>query len=70
MSSLVIIGRPLELKSVDNTLEGETNFITVDTDRILDTAIKELECIDNYMITFQIDFQGEDSVDLGGHWKE
>ena len=52
----------MELKSVDDTLEGETNFIIVDRDRILDTTIKELECIDNYMITFQIDFQGEDSV--------
>ena len=26
----IVTGRPLELKSVDDTLEGETNFITVD----------------------------------------
>ena len=66
----IVTGRPLQLKSVDDTLEGKTNYITVDIDRILETTMRELEFIDNYRITFQIYFQGEDSVDFGGPRKE
>ena len=32
----IVTGRPLELKSVDDTLEGETNYITVDRQNIRD----------------------------------
>ena len=62
----IVTGRPLELTSC----EGATNFITVDRDRVLETTFSELEFIDNYRLTFKVDFMGEESVDQGGPRKE
>lgn len=66
----IVTGRPLELTSCEETCEGATNFITVDRDRVLETTFSELEFIDNYRLTFKVDFMGEESVDQGGPRKE
>ena len=42
----------------------------MDRDRVLETTFSELEFIDNYRLTFKVDFMGEESVDQGGPCKE
>ena len=42
----------------------------MDRDRVLETTFSELEFIDNYRLTFKVDFMGEESVDQGGPRKE
>ena len=66
----IVTGRALELTSCEEACEGVTNFITVDRDRVLETTFSELEFIDNYRLTFKVDFMGEESVDQGGPRKE
>ena len=62
----IVTGRQLEVTNCDETIEGETNYITVDRDRILQTTFSELQYITNYRLTFQVDFMGEECVDQGG----
>ncbi|KAJ7388359.1 Fibronectin type 3 and ankyrin repeat domains protein 1 [Desmophyllum pertusum] len=46
---------------------GKTTYITVDKGQSsLETTFSELEFIDNFTLTFKVDFMGEESVDLGG----
>ncbi|CAH3186941.1 unnamed protein product [Porites lobata] len=66
----IVTGRPLEVTSSEDTIEGETNYITVDRDNILDTTFAELQYISNYRLTFQVDFMGEECVDYDGPRKE
>ena len=66
----IVTGRALELTSCEEACEGAPNFITVDRDRVLETTFSELEFIDNYRLTFKVDFMEEESVDQGGPRKE
>ena len=66
----IVTGRQLEVTNCDETIEGETIYITVDRDRILQTTFSELQYITNYRLTFQVDFMGEECVDQGGPLKE
>ena len=66
----IVTGRQLEVTNCDETIEGETNYITVDRDRILQTTFSELQYITNYRLTFQVDFMGEECVDQGGPHKD
>ena len=51
-------------------LEGETNFITIDRDNILETTFSELGYVKNPCLTFQVDVMTEEACDLGGPRKE
>ncbi|CAH3153776.1 unnamed protein product [Porites lobata] len=62
----IVTRRPLEVTSSEDTIEGETNYIIVDRDNILETTFAELQYISNYRLTFQVDFMGEECVDYGG----
>ena len=66
----IVTGRALEVTSCEETIEGETDYITVDRANILETTISELEYITNYRPTFQVDLMGEECVDQGGPRKE
>eukprot|EP00794_Sanderia_malayensis_P001054 gene1054-382_t len=66
----IVTGRALEISSVDTEILGETNYITVDRENIIQTTFDELQFISNPRLTFQVDFMGEDSTDLGGPRKE
>lgn len=66
----IVTGQALEVTSCEETIEGETNYITVDRANILETTISELEYITNYRLTFLVDFMGEECVDQGGPHKE
>ena len=66
----IVKGRQLELTSCEETCDGETTFITIDRDKVLETTFSELEFVDDYTLTFKVDFMGEESVDLGGPRRE
>ena len=62
----IVRGRQLDMISCEETCDGETNFITIDKDKVLETTFSELEFVDDYTLAFKVDFMGEESVDLGG----
>ena len=63
-------GRPLDMTDDATILEGDTNFIAVDRDNILDTTFEELKTVEDPRVTFQVDFYGEMAQDSGGPRKE
>ena len=63
-------GRPLDMTDDATVLEGDTNFIAVDRDNILDTTLEELKTVEDPRVTFQVDFYGEMAQDSGGPRKE
>ena len=65
----VVCGRELEISSSEESLEGEVNHITVDRNNILQSTFTELEYISNFKITFEVDFMGEESIDVDGPQK-
>ena len=58
----------VECESIEN--KGDTNSICVDRQRILYTTFTEFEPIDDFSITFEVDFMGELAHGLGGPRKE
>ena len=63
-------GRDLDVTSESELMEGETNYICIDRHDILKTAFTELASIENFHITFEVDFMGKKARDLGGPRKE
>ena len=51
---------------MSDDLTGETNFIIVDRDRVLETTFSELRFISDFRITFGVDFMMEKAKDMGG----
>lgn len=66
----VIKGRALDVTSEFEAEEGETNYICVDRHDLLNTSFAELPSIEDFAITFEVDFMGEKAQDLGGPRKE
>lgn len=62
----IIRGRELDVDSMSDTNEGETNYVCVDRNAILTTTFSELEEIQDFRITFEVDFISEMAKDLGG----
>ena len=54
----LIQGRDLDVTSQSEIQEGETNYICIDRLDILKTTFAELTCIENFNITFEVDFMG------------
>ena len=63
-------GRPLDISSAMGTVEGETSFIHVDREEILQTAFEEIGCLENPRLTLEVSFYGELVSDLGCPCKE
>ena len=61
---------PLEINDTSIDLKGDTNFITVDRDNVLQTTFDELKNVVDISITFQVQFYGEQAADNGGPRKE
>ena len=61
VQQVIVSGRALDLFSLEETIEGETNYITVDRDKIIETTFSELQYMNDYRPTFQVDFMGEES---------
>jgi hypothetical protein len=68
--SNILIGRPLDITDVTAEITGETNFILVDRNKILETGISEILSIDNFRLPIEVNFIGEAARDCGGPRKE
>eukprot|EP00794_Sanderia_malayensis_P001586 gene1586-1752_t len=66
----ILQGRPLDLAMMEDTIDGECSYITVDRENILTSTFSELQYVENLRYTFHVDFMGEQWVDLGGPRKE
>ena len=49
-------GRSLDMTDDATILMGDTHFIAVDRDNILDTTFDELKTVQDPRVTFQVDF--------------
>lgn len=66
----IVQGRPLDIVSATETIEGETNFIHVNRQEILQSAFDEISFLENLRLTLEVSFYGELASDLGGPRKE
>lgn len=66
----MVKGRALEITNTSETFEGETNHICVDRHNLISSTFAELESIEDFNITFEVDFIGEIAQDHGGPRKE
>eukprot|EP00794_Sanderia_malayensis_P008538 gene8538-9450_t len=66
----ILQGRPLDLAMMEDTIDGECSYITVDRENILTSTFSELQYVENLRYTLHVDFMGEQCVDLGGPRKE
>lgn len=55
----IVTGQPLELTDVTQCSSGETNFILVNREKLLDTAFDELKFHKNYRVTLEVQFYDE-----------
>jgi len=55
----VVTGRALDIKDPSEAEEGETNFILVDRDNLLDTAFDELSNVPDLTTTLEVQFYHE-----------
>lgn len=53
--------RPLEVEDCDTSIEGETTFITIDRDNILETSMEEISSIQAEKLskTLEVQFNNE-----------
>ena len=70
LQSKIVRGRLLDVTDDATILVGETNFIAVDRDNMLETTFDELRSVDDPRLTFQVEFYGEQAQDSGGPRKE
>ena len=68
--SRLVKGRLLDVQDTSDIPEGETNYICVNRHQILESTFSELQAIQDFHITFEVDFIGELARDLGGPRKE
>ena len=71
----LIKGRELDVVDEGNVPDREdpkicTNYICVDDENVLQTTFAELESIEDFCVTFEVDFIGEVAKDYGGPGKE
>ena len=67
---LIVQGRPLDVNSPDQPLDGETNFVSIDRFNILKSAMEEFKDLQNPRLTLEVSFYGEQAHDAGGPRKE
>ena len=68
--SLIVRGRPLDVQDVSESLEGETNFILINRQDVLKSAMDEIQFLKDPTLTLSIGFYGECAEDYGGPRKE
>ena len=66
----ILLGRDLDVSDVSSELSGDTNYISVDRDNILETTFSELNDVNDPRITFEVQFYGEQAEDREGSRKE
>ena len=60
----------MDTSSPSQTLEGETNFISINRYDVLKSAFKEIKAIENLRLTLEVSFYGEIAGDMGGPRRE
>ena len=70
LQKIFVKGRPLNVADMNTSPEGETNYICVDRENVLQSTFAELESITDYRVTFKVDFLGKMAKDYGGPRKE
>ena len=68
--SLIVSGRPLDVQNVSESLEGETNFILINRQDVLKSALDEIQFLKDPRLTLSVGFYGECAEDYGGPRKE
>lgn len=70
-------GRQLDIGILDETnpshidrADQQTNYICVDRFNILKSSFLELDSIENFFLTYEVDFMGETAKDYGGPRRE
>ncbi|XP_067056135.1 uncharacterized protein [Acropora muricata] len=66
----ILQGRPLDVTSLSQPLDGETNFVCIDRYQVLKSAKEELNNIENPRLTLEVSFYGEASNGARGPRKE
>ena len=66
----ILQGRPLDVSSPEQPLDGETNFVSIDRFNVLNTAVEEFKDIENPRLALEVSFYGEKAYDAGGPRKE
>nr|XP_034330272.1 uncharacterized protein LOC117690353 [Crassostrea gigas] len=70
LQSVIVCGRQLEITDTTQCDEGDTNFIIVDRNNILETGFEEVNSISNLQKTLEVQFYDETAIDQGGPRKE
>ena len=64
--SLIVSVRPLDVQNVSESLEGETNFILINRQDVLKSALDEIQFLKDPRLTLSVGFYGECAEDYGG----
>ena len=70
LQNRLLKGRQLDVIELTDGLDGQTNYICVDRQKILSTTFDEFKTIEDFRLTFEVDFMGELAKDSGGPRKE
>ena len=62
----LVKGRVLDVEDTSETPESETDYICVDRHNVMGSTFSEMEAIQDFHVTFEVDFIGEIAKDLGG----
>lgn len=66
----ILTGRPLEIFDEASEIEGDTSFILVDRENLMETGLDEISEITNLRVPLEVNFMGEAARDFGGPRKE
>ncbi len=67
----IVTGKPLNGYTGDEeTLDGESNFILINRQDVLTTALDEVSTIENPQLSLEVSFYGENVQDAGGPRRE
>ena len=55
----IVLGRKLDIEDDSEVIEGETNFILIDRNRVLESALEEISGITNLRTCLEVQFYGE-----------
>ena len=57
----IVLGRKLDIEDDSEVIEGETNFILIDRNQVLESALEEISGITNLRTCLEVQFYGEAS---------
>lgn len=61
----IVTGRQLEIENANECLEGDTNYILINRQDVLNRAMEEIEPLVDPRLTLQVSFYGEAATDFG-----